>query len=604
MLQPWYSFILLIQLVRGRNTFTDPHPKFVVSKACVDNMRVFHGENFGTMFVDVLKQKFYVGGKNIFYVFDLNYALDNASNVQNFTWSATRAAQDNCLIKGHAHWECENYILVFLRLNKNGTLLVCGTNSQAPRCRSFEDGGLKKYVEGNGIGKCPFRPSQKYTTLMVDGKIFSGSVVEYTGRDSQFTIFDGDRNLIASKRLDSKWLKIPEFIASFEVAEWIVFFFREIAVDQISDDEAIYSRVAKVCKIDRGGDWILVDKWTTFQKARLNCSFPGNFPFYFNYLQDVYMIKNGTVNTTTTFFGVFTTGEHEIPGSAVCAFDLDTIKYTFDQEPFKDNVLGPWYAIPSDDVPIPRPGTCVEDSKSQHDDVLNFIKKHPLMHSSIGNNYDVNPLFYLTRADFRLVQIAVHRVEGARGEICTVLFLGSNDGRILKVILFTDNFGKLRSNFLEEIPIRTQQHPESILNIEIVVNDANETVLLVNTNSTIVEVPLERCKDLSDNICQQDPYCRWTYGKCSRRNDPFDVENVRPYPEEHSSSVQTITVTSNPVNFSHAPFVVQNVSSMFPNSTTCKPYRFKNLFPLLYILLVFGWLAWLITTCVIIFIQR
>lgn len=605
MLQSWHLFILLIPLVRGRNPFTDPPPKFVVSKAYVDNMRVFRGENFGTMFVDASKHKFYIGGKNVFYIFDLKYALDNGSNVQNVTWFSTEAAQYNCLLKGHTHWECENHIRVLLPLNKNGTLLVCGTNSQAPRCRSFEDEGLEKYVEGNGIGKCPFKPSEKYTALMVDGNIFSASVVEYTERDSTFSIFDGDRKLISSKRLDSYWLKIPEFIASFEVDEWIVFFFREIAVEQVSDDKSIYSRVAKVCKNDRGGEWILNNEWTTFQKARLNCSFPGKFPFYFNYLQDVYMIKHGIVNTTTTFFGVFTTGEHEIPGSAVCAFDFDTIKYTFDREQFKDNVLGGnWYAIPSFKVPIPRPGTCVEDSKSQHLGVLNFIEKHPLMHSSIGNDYGVNPLFYLTRANFRLVQIAVHRVEKPRGEIHTILFLGSNDGKILKVILFRDNFGKLRSNFLEEIPIRTQKHPESILNIDIVVNDANETVLLVNTNSTIVEIPLERCTDLPDNICQQDPYCRWTYGKCSRRSDPFDVENVPAYPEGNSSSVSTLAATTYPIDFSQTSFANKNASSMLTNSTTYHSYRCENLFPLFYMLLVFGWLAWLIATYVIIYILR
>ena len=605
MLQSWYSFILLIQLVRGRNSFTDPHPKFVVSKAYVDDMRVFLGENFGTMFVDAPKRKFYVGGKNIFYAFDLNYALDDASNVRNFTWFATEEAIDTCLLKGHARWECENYIRVLLRLNENGTLLVCGTNSQAPRCRYFEDERLENYVEEDGKERCPFRPSEKNTALMVDGKVFSGCVVEYTARDSSFSLFDGDRNLIKSKRLQSLWLKIPEFIASFEVAEWIVFFFREIAVEQLSDDKAVYSRVAKVCKNDRGGEWILVDKWTTFQKARLNCSFPGNFPFYFNYLQDVFMVKHGTANTTTTtFFGVFTTGEHEIPGSAVCAFNFDTIKYTFDQEQFKDRFLGSWYGIPSDDVPNPRPGTCTEDSKSQHDKVLKFIQEHPLMHSAIGNDYDVYPLFYLTRADFRLVQIAVHRVERARGEIHTVLFLGSSDGRILKVTLFKDNFGKLRSNFLEEIPIRTRKQPESILNIDIIVNDANETVILVNTNSTVVEVPLERCKDLPDNICQQDPYCRWTYGKCSRHNDPFDVENVQAYPDGNSPSVPTIAATTDAIDFSYESFAVENASSMLTNSTTCQSYRFENLFPLFYILLVFGWLTWLIATCVIIYILR
>lgn len=44
----------------------------------------------------------------------------------------------------------------------------------------------------------------------------------------------------------------------------------------------MYSRVARVCKNDRGGNRILDGVWTSFFKARLNCSVPGEFPFYFD----------------------------------------------------------------------------------------------------------------------------------------------------------------------------------------------------------------------------------------------------------------------------------------------------------------------------------
>ena len=47
---------------------------------------------------------------------------------------------------------------------------------------------------------------------------------------------------------------------------------------------------------------------------------------------------------------------HEIPGSAVCAFDLGTIREIFEQGQFKGQQSGSWYAVPPDDVPVPRPG--------------------------------------------------------------------------------------------------------------------------------------------------------------------------------------------------------------------------------------------------------
>lgn len=39
---------------------------------------------------------------------------------------------------------------------------------------------------------------------------------------------------------------------------------------------------------DSGGKVLLDNNWTTFLKARLNCSLPGNYPFYFNELHSTY----------------------------------------------------------------------------------------------------------------------------------------------------------------------------------------------------------------------------------------------------------------------------------------------------------------------------
>lgn len=48
------------------------------------------------------------------------------------------------------------------------------------------------------------------------------------------------------------------------------------------------SRVARVCKNDVGGSPRVLEKqWTSFLKARLNCSVPGDSHFYFNVLQAV-----------------------------------------------------------------------------------------------------------------------------------------------------------------------------------------------------------------------------------------------------------------------------------------------------------------------------
>ena len=49
--------------------------------------------------------------------------------------------------------------------------------------------------------------------------------------------------------------------------------------------QAVYSRVARICKSDRGGPNKYKRSWTSYLKSRLNCSLPGEYPFYFDHLR-------------------------------------------------------------------------------------------------------------------------------------------------------------------------------------------------------------------------------------------------------------------------------------------------------------------------------
>lgn len=70
--------------------------------------------------------------------------------------------------------------------------------------------------------------------------------------------------------------------------------------------QAVYSRVARICKNDMGGSQRVLEKhWTSFLKARLNCSVPGDSFFYFDVLQSITDIIQ--INGIPTVVGVFTT---------------------------------------------------------------------------------------------------------------------------------------------------------------------------------------------------------------------------------------------------------------------------------------------------------
>lgn len=71
-----------------------------------------------------------------------------------------------------------------------------------------------------------------------------------------------------------------------------------------------FSRIARVCKKDTGGPHKFKSKWTTFLKTRLNCSAPGDTPFYFNDIQaTTNFIQDGQ---DTVVYGVFNTPDNAI----------------------------------------------------------------------------------------------------------------------------------------------------------------------------------------------------------------------------------------------------------------------------------------------------
>lgn len=72
-----------------------------------------------------------------------------------------------------------------------------------------------------------------------------------------------------------------------------------IVIKPISPEQKIYSRIARVCKNDTGGGIVLKDNWTSFVKARLNCSLPGDYPFYFDEVFIIiYLLENNHIENS------------------------------------------------------------------------------------------------------------------------------------------------------------------------------------------------------------------------------------------------------------------------------------------------------------------
>lgn len=96
----------------------------------------------------------------------------------------------------------------------------------------------------------------------------------------------------------------------------------------------MFSRVARVCKNDQGGPNKSKNSWTSYLKTRLNCSVPGDYPFYFDEIQGISELVQGQYGPESdgrdsVIYATFTTPTNSIGASAVCAFRLREISDAF-----------------------------------------------------------------------------------------------------------------------------------------------------------------------------------------------------------------------------------------------------------------------------------
>ncbi|KAJ8029543.1 Semaphorin-1A [Holothuria leucospilota] len=521
-------------LVTFEMRFQDQVEKLTSDEYYHEGLRQFSSESIGVMTYLPERNSLLLGARNCFFDIDLTFPFAEESAISRVNWTVTEQTFNLCSLKGEEEWECQNFIQVIEFDSKNEKLVVCGTRAQDPRCRVYDNyPQLEDADEMDGKRKCPFDPTQQSTALFADGALYTATVGDSAGRDSviyRSSVGQSGVVELESKEIDATWFNSPIFIESFEVEDWVLVFFREVAGEHTSSGDAIYARVAKVCKSDLGGLYILEEKWTTYQKARLNCSFPGAYPFYFNYLQDVWMVGEGE---NRMFYGVFSTGEHEIPGSAVCVFHMRDLRRIFEEGEFKEQKNGISYAVHKDMEPVPRPGNCSIDSKLLSDDSLRFIVEHPLMDQAVPSHGDPYPIFDLTRADYRLSQIAVYKQKAKEPDPYDIIFVGTENGIVLKLVLVPDG-DKVKSNLLEKIYITPRDCQERIKEMEIVrtmVGSVQKDMLMVVTNSTVVELPLHRCENYTQSCsCVQDPFCVWNNisEECYEFHDnDFDYQDVR-----------------------------------------------------------------------------
>ncbi|XP_060515938.1 semaphorin-1A-like [Cylas formicarius] len=420
-------------------------------------------------------------------------------------WPSSEAHGQLCNLKGKNEDECQNYIRMLFHTGP-GRILICGTNSFKPLCRNYfyKNGNYMMEKESEGIGVCPYDPDHNSTAIYSNGHLFSATVADFSGGDPLIY-----REPLRTELSDLKHLNAPNFVSSVTHGEYIYFFFRETAVEFMNCGKIIYSRVARVCKHDKGGPHQSRNKWTTFTKARLNCSVPGEYPFYFDEIQSTSGIIEGQYGDASSkiIYGALTTPDNAIGGSAICVFRMDDIEDVF-KGPFKhqEGINANWLPVPDSKVPEPRPGECAIDSRILPDANVNFIKTHPLMERAVPSTYG-KPILIRVSLNYRFTAIAVDpQVRTVNDKTYDVIYIGTDDGKVLKVVnVPSENSAKAvvvseNEVFARGVPVK-----------QLTVVSGYGKVVAVSKGETKL-ITLNHCKSIATcNECLElrDPHCAW-----------------------------------------------------------------------------------------------
>ncbi|KAG8002833.1 Semaphorin-3A, partial [Nibea albiflora] len=442
--------------------------------------------------------------------------------------------------------ECANFLRVLQPFNQTH-LYVCGTGAFNPRCAFISTSVFQQseyqtlsYSQTEcGKGKCPYDPFQKTASAVVDGELYAGITSDFMSRDSAFFRSLGSRRVIRTEQYDSNWLQDAQFVRVAPLSETdnpeddkVYVFFTERAQEaEGAAGKVLYSRVARVCKNDIGGQRSLVNKWSTFQKARMVCSVPGpdGLQTHFDQLQDIFIL-HGKDKKNPLIYGLFTTSSDILNGSAVCVYRMEDVVRAF-----KGNFLhkeGPQYkwAEFTGKVPYPRPGTCpsttygsYSSTREYPDDVIFFSRTHPLLQENVLPLGE-RPLLVRVGVHYKFSKLLVDRVEAVDGTY-DVLFIGTDSGLVLKAIHLPREHGQSQEVTLEQLQVFQQW-------------------LFVGSREGVSQLGLYQC-ELYGQACAEcclarDPYCTWDGHACSPYMPTVRRRNARHLGEDEDPLTQCV----------------------------------------------------------------
>ncbi|TST22527.1 Semaphorin-3C [Bagarius yarrelli] len=294
--------------------------------------------DYRILYVDEDQDRMYVGCKDHLLSMDINNITHETLKIH---WPASNTKIEECQMAGKDPTHgCGNFLRVIQPFNRTH-LFICGSGAYSPVCAYVNRGRRPQekvfYVSSkseSGKGRCSFNPQVNTVSAMLNQELFSGMYIDFMGTDAAIFRSVTNRNAVRTDQHNSKWLSEPVFIDAHLIPDGsdpndakLYFFFRERLTDNNGNTRNIHTMVARN---DVGGLRSLVNKWTTFLKARMVCSVveDDGTETHFDELESVFLLE--TENPKGLFlYGLFTSTSSVFKGSAVCVYNMADVLTVF-----------------------------------------------------------------------------------------------------------------------------------------------------------------------------------------------------------------------------------------------------------------------------------
>ncbi|NWZ12294.1 SEM3D protein, partial [Agelaius phoeniceus] len=471
------------------------------------------GMDFQALLVDEDRAWLMVGAKNHIFLLHLDHPSREPEKI---FWPAPREQVEHCQLAGkNVETECANFIRLLQPFNQSH-VFACGTGSYQPVCAFIQLGARGKGARAprmqlvthsleSGRGRCPYSPHEPFTGLLIGGELYSGTSSDFMGSSAAFFrtwVHGAEQSYIRTEQNQDNWLHEPTFVGAYTIPDTynphddkVYIFFREMAMDAGQwEQRHIHARVARVCKVSCQG-----------QHPRglggVGVHTPGPRGL------------GDTESPVLPHSGVFS-------GSAVCIYSMAAVRAAF-SGPFahKEGFDYRWVEYKGR-VPYPRPGTCpsetydplLQSTKDFPDELISFMRSHQLMWEPVYPQ-GRQPVLVRVNVPYRLRRLLVHRLDTESRDY-DVLFLGTDDGKVLKVALAGGVSRGPEVISLEEISVT--KVPSPILDMKL---SPKRQELFVSSTHGLHQLSLYRCelygKTCTDCCLARDPYCTWDSKTCA-----------------------------------------------------------------------------------------